>query len=435
MTMTVHVQIGSEHTVVHTILTGDTATWTGRITLLWVRRWLLLKISAISVVLSIAVVLLIPKQYESTARIMPPEQTNGGASLLALASRSPGLNPLTALASGLIGSRSTTALFISLLQSGTISGHLVDQFHLQSVYGKRYSIDAAKRLARNTHIEDDKKSGVITIKVTDRDRRRARDLAQAYLDELNSLVWKTSTSAARQERIFLEQRLRTATADLERAQIALSEYSTRNNTIDLKEQTRAMVDAAARLQGEIVFAQSTLNSLRQVYGDSNVRVREAEARIATLQRELRKVSGAVSDVPETPGRRPEAATAEFYPPLRQMPRLAVPYADLYRTVRVQETVFEMLTQQYETARMEEAKDIPAVKIIDSPGIPEKKSFPPRALLALLISLLSIAIGAVWILISARWRDLPNDDERKILAANIAQVTRMRASVGAHRSAG
>ena len=68
---------------------------------------------------------------------------------------------------------------------------------------------------------------------------------------------------------------------------------------------------------------------------------------------------------------------EIYPPLRQLPRLAVPYADLYRTVRVQETLFELLTQQYEMARIEEAKDVPAVNVIDPPGIPEKKSFPPR----------------------------------------------------------
>jgi capsule polysaccharide export protein KpsE/RkpR len=431
--MAAHTQLGpSAVQVVQP--SGDTATWTGRATLLWIRRKLLLRVATIAVALSIGVVLLIPKQYEATTRIMPPDQASSGASLLALmASRSSNLGPLGSLASGLIGARTTTSLFISLLQSGTVSGHLVDRFQLQSVYRTRYHVDAAKRLARNTHINDDKKSGVITVQVSDRNPRRARDLAQAYLDELNGLVRQTSTSAARKERIFIEQRLRAATADLDRAQTALSEYSTRNNTIDLKEQTRAMVDAGARVEGELVLEQSSLNSLRQVYGDSNVRVREAEARIATLQRELHKVSGSASDLNDAGSKSAISSAADIYPPLRQLPRLAVPYANLYRTVRVQETVFELLTQQYESARIEEAKDIPAVNVIDPPGIPEKKSFPPRILLILLFTSVSLAAAAASILFSARWHALPFDDDRKLLVRDIARVVRSRTSI--HRSGG
>jgi capsule polysaccharide export protein KpsE/RkpR len=376
---------------------------------------------------SIGIALLIPKQYESGARIMPPDQAASGASLLGLmASRSAAFSPLSTLASGLIGARTTTALFISLLQSGTVAGHLVDRFQLQAVYGKRYRIDATKRLARNTQISDDKKSGVITITVTDRDPRRARDLAQAYLDELNKLVRQTSNSAARQERLFLEQRLRTATKDLEHAQIELSEYSTRNNTIDLKEQTRAMVDAAARIEGERVLEQSTLNSLRQVYGEDNIRVREAEARAAVLEHELRTMSGSSSSVgaagPST------TDVAEPYPALRQLPRLAVRYADLYRTVRVQETLFELLTQQYESARIEEAKDIPAVNVIDAPGIPEKKSFPPRALLALTLTLLATSATASWIVLSVKWGELPMDDKRRLLVRDVVRSFHSRTSL-------
>jgi len=403
-------------------LIGETATWTGRITLLWLRRRFLVLAGAVALAASVILVLLIPKSYKSTARIMPPEQTNGASSMLALASRSSTLNPISLLASGVLGNHSTTALFVSLLQSGTVSDHLVKRFELQHVYHKRYRIDAAKRLARNTEITDDKRSGVITIQVSDHDPHRARDIAQAYLDELNNLVRQTSNSSAHQERTFLQQRLGGATADLSRAQIALSEYSTKNNTIDLKEQTRAMVDAAARLEGEMVLAQSTLNSLRQIYGDNNIRVREAQARIATLQRELRKIGGSSSAVSPTSSLSPDAGE-EIYPPLRQVPRLAVQYADLYRTVRVQETLFEMLTQQYEAARIEEAKDIPAVNIIDSPGFPEKKAFPPRALFVSLTTLAAIAGSATWILLSAKWNSLPLDDSRRILAQDIARTTR------------
>ena len=83
------------------------------------------------------------------------------------------------------------------------------------------------------------------------------------------------------------------------------------------------------------------------------------------------------------------ASSELYPSLRQLPRLAVPYADLYRRVRIQETVFELLSQQYEMARIEEAKDTPVVAVIDQPLVAEKKSFPPRTLVTLLLTMLAV----------------------------------------------
>ena len=403
----------------------DTDRWMVRAALLWAKRVLLLRVFVVALAGGICIALLIPKEYKATARIMPPDQGSSNSSLISLlSSRSSGAGPLGALLGGLFGPRTSTALFINLLESGTVTGHLVERFQLQSVYRKRYRVDAAKRLERNTSISDDKKSGVITITVIDRSPKRARDLAQGYLDELNLLVRQTSNSAARQERIFLEQRLRTATADLEHSQRALSDYSEKNNTVDLKEQTRAMVDAGARVEGELALEQSTLNSVRQVYGDGNIRVREAEARIASLQRVLKRVSGSPSDASAPATAQGQEDTA-LYPPLRRLPGLAVPYADLYRTVRVQETIFELLTQQYESARIEEAKDIPAVNVIDPPGIPEKKSFPPRTLFVLLFTFVAIFAAAAGVVFAERWNSLPPNDSRKVLMHDVAATLLQR----------
>ncbi|HKO20881.1 MAG TPA: hypothetical protein VJU82_18555, partial [Acidobacteriaceae bacterium] len=114
-------------------------------------------------------------------------------------------------------------------------------------------------------------------------------------------------------------------------------------------------------------------------------------------------------------------------PLRQLPRLAVPYADLYRNVRVQETLYELLTQQFETARINEAKDTPAVAVIDAPGVPEKKSFPPRALLTLLLTFAAVGATAVWILLSHRMAELPSDSDFRVLLHEV------RSGIGARRS--
>jgi capsule polysaccharide export protein KpsE/RkpR len=307
-----------------------------------------------------------------------------------------------------------------------VSGHLIDRFNLQHVYHKRYRIDTAKHLARITKITDDKKSGVITIEVEDLNPVRARDLAQGYLDEMNKLVTQTNTSAAHRERIFIEQRLNSAQADLERAQLELSEFSSKNSTVDIKEQTRAMVDAGTRVQGELLVEQSGLQGLRQIYGDDNMRVRQTEVRIATLQRELDKMAGSSAPLlPETDGESDASDKGQLYPPLRQLPRLAVPYADLYRRVQVQETVFELLTQQYEMARIEEAKDVPVVSVIDPPGIPEKKSFPPRRLVTLLLTLICFVSAAAWIVMRDRWTRMDSADPRKALANDVLSVMRKR----------
>jgi hypothetical protein len=114
---------------------------------------------------------------------------------------------------------------------------------------------------------------------------------------------------------------------------------------------------------------------------------------------------------------------ELYPPLRQLPRLAVPYADLYRRVRVQEAVYELLTQQYEIARLQEAKDVPVVSVIDTPGIPEKKSFPPRLLVSLLFTLFAVGATAGFVLFRQRWESVDESDPRKVLARDMEAAFR------------
>lgn len=390
--------------------------WAERTLILWQHRQLLVRIAVISLVISLSIAFLIPKRYTAATSIMPPDSQNSNLMLLpAMASRG-GLGALAGIAGGLFHDHGTTALFVTLLHSGEIADHLINRFDLRRAYHKRYYVDAAKRLAHMTKISDDKKSGVISIEVEDTDPVRARDLAEAYLQELNELVNRTSTSAAKQERIFIEQRLQKVQDDLENAEVELSDFSSRNTTVDITAQTRATVDVGARIEGEIVAERSGLQSMRQVYGDDNVQVRQAEARIGMLEHELSKLAGAsngdasTSGKPNTPGNQ-----GAFYPALRQLPRLAVRYADLYRRVKVQETVYELLTQQYEMARIEEAKDVPVVRIIDSPGIPEKKSYPPRLLFTAIMTLLAFGTACVCVLTREYWATFNSADPRRRLA--------------------
>jgi hypothetical protein len=402
-------------------MTMGKVTWVGNASLFWDYRRVFIRVAGIVFLLSISVALLLPKEYVSGARIMPPEQGGNTAAMLAALVGKSSAGGLAGLAGSLLGAKNTGALFVALLHSGTVSGHLVDRFDLQRVYHKRYRVDAAKRLGHLTKITEDPKSGVITIVVTDETRERARDLAQGYLDELNNLVAKVNTSSAHREREFIEQRLNTVQAELQRAQLELSDFSSKNTTIDIKEQTRATVDAGARLEGQLIAGESELDSLRQIYGDQNVRVRAAGARNAILQRELKRANGQDS----TDSDAKENDAIHPYPALRQLPHLGVRWANLYRNVRIHETVFDLLSEEYETARIEEVKSIPTVSVIDVPGLPETKSGPHRTLIVLISTLLSMVMTAAFLLARRSWLEMNEDDERRVLGARIAMTIRDR----------
>jgi capsule polysaccharide export protein KpsE/RkpR len=392
--------------------------WVENASLFWDNRRTFLRVAIIVFLLSILFVLCLPKEYVSGARIMPPEQGGSSAAMIAALVGKGSAGGLAGLAGSLIGAKNSGALFIALLHSGTVSGHLIDRFDLQKVYHHRYREDTAKHLARLTKITEDTKSGVVTIMVTDETPTRARDLAQGYLDELNSLVSRVNTSSAHREREFIEQRLKTVQAELQRAQLELSDFSSENTTIDIKEQTRATVEAGAKLEGQLIAGESELGSLRQIYGNQNVRVRAAEARNALIQRELQRANGKSGQ--DLDGKDVDADHP--YPSLRQLPQLGVRWANLYRNVRIHETVFDLLSEEYETARIEEAKSIPTVGVIDFPGVPERKSGPHRTLIVLILTLFSTVMTATYLLVRRSWFAMDNHDARRILVKRIVRTT-------------
>src|SRR6266571_4865244 len=247
----------------------------------------------------------------------------------------------------------------------------------------------------------------------------AAAMARAYVEELNRLVAELSTSSARRERLFLEERLKAVNQDLEAAEKEFSQFSSKNTAIDIKEQGKAMVEAAATLQGQYIAAQSELEGLKQIYTDNNVRVRSVRARIGELKRQLEKLGGKGEQASEPSGQQ----TDYLYPSIRKLPLLGVTYADLYRRTRVQEAVFEALTKEYEMAKVQEAKEIPTVKVLDAPNIPEKKSFPPRLLIILLGTASAIALGAVWVIGKSRWEATDPTNPRKVFAKEVFQASK------------
>jgi uncharacterized protein involved in exopolysaccharide biosynthesis len=384
--------------------------------LLWRERALVGRVTLLGGLLILLVAFLVPSRYESSTRLMSPDM-RGSASealLTGLLSRSGGSGGLVGLGANLLGIDNTGAVFIGVLHSRSVADSLVKKFDLRKVYHDRRDQDAREDLADRTDISEDRKTDIITIAVEDRDPRRAADLAAAYVDELNRLLAQVNTSSAHRERVFIEERLKVVRQELGIAAKELSDFSTKNTTLDPKEQGKAMVGAFVTLQGELIAYETQLRGLQQIYSDNNVRVRSLVARIGELRHQLEQLRG--SGATPLPGA--GDGDDSSYPSFRQLPALSVTYADLYREVKLREVVFETLTQQYEMAKIAEAKEIPSVKVLDPANLPEKKSGPPRLLITLFGVILSFALAAVFVIGKATWKRVDPDDPRKMLANEV-----------------
>ncbi len=384
--------------------------------LLWAKRALLRNALLVGLAAGALIALLIPVRFESTVQLMPPDNpSNGGMAMLAAMAKSAG--GMESVAGDVLGLKNPGSLFIGVLRSRTVEDRLIDRFQLKKIYGVKLNEDARRELAQNTGIGEDRKSGIITISVSDHDRGRARAMATAYVEELNRLVSEVSTSSAHRERVFLEERLGAVKQELDEASHALGEFSSQNATLDVQEQGRAMVTAAATLQGALIAAESQRRALEAIYTPNNGRVRAAEAQAAELRQQLEKLGGG-----KTAGVEPGNASDRdsIYPSLRKFPLLGVKYEELYRHAKIEEVVFEALTKQYEAAKVEEVKETPTVKLLDDANLPERRSFPPRGMITILCGFAASLGTVAWVVARQRWERTDPDDPRKQFAQEVFQ---------------
>jgi capsule polysaccharide export protein KpsE/RkpR len=400
---------------------------------LWDERKFLGRVVIAGLLAGLLIAFAIPSEYRSSVQLMPPDnQSNTGMLFAALAAKGGisggGASGLGAIAGDLLGIKNSGALFIGIVRSRTVQDRLVQRFDLRKAYRARLEEDARKELAENTTAAEDRKSGIVTLTVSDRSPQRAAAIAQAYVGELDRLVAELSTSAAHRERVFLEERLKAVKQDLDQSAQDFSKFASKTAAIDIKEQGRAMVEAAAILQGQLIAAESELKGLEAIYTANNVRVRSVRARITELQKQLDKLGGSSAPANESPtaaNGEPGADGDSVYPSIRQLPVLGVTYFDLYRRNKIQEVVYETLTQQYELAKVQEAKETPSVKVLDAAIVPEAKSFPPRLLIMLLCVFVAFTGGVAWIMARQRWERTAPEDPGKALAQEVFRTVNAR----------
>ncbi len=321
--------------------------WTEIFFRLWLQRNRIARWVAVGFLLSLFIGWRYPK-FESTVQIMPPDggSSNGLAALIPALTKSPGL---AGLAADFTGAKTSGAVFSKVLESRSVRDDLIKRFDLQKHYGTKFWDDTRLKLGSRTDIVEDKKSGIIAITVHDRDPKLAMDMANAYVDELSLVTARASTSAAKQERVFIEQRLADENKNLQDAEHQFGQFASTNMALDVPEQMKVTVEAAARLQGELIAARAQVEALKQTYTEENIRVKSAQAHVNELERELRR------SIPA--GKRRALRTQLILTPRSRACRCWVSSGPTCIAIpRFAKQWLRLLTQQYEMARIQEAKE-------------------------------------------------------------------------------
>lgn len=250
------------------------------------------------------------------------------------------------------------------LHSTTIQDALIRKFRLQEIYRDSHLEDARADLEKHTAISENRRSGIITITVADKDAGRATAMASEYIDQLNRTAVRMEQAHSREDRIFFQQELSRITEELRSAETKAGAFSAGAMMVDAAGEVQTAICANRQLQGQLSGEQSELQSLRATYADGSAEVRTKVAEIAELKKQSQMLVGSNSSSPA------QASEPGVYLPLRGIPALAAQYEDLNRVVEQKEYIAQDLNDSYQNALLQELSDLPLVKVLDPPSVPE-----------------------------------------------------------------
>lgn len=360
--------------------------------ILVVRKKLIICTSCVAFILSVIISFSLPKIYSSTAMILPPQTDQ---SLMGMMMGQMGGGGLANLAGDILGSGSPADMYVSILNSNTISDAIIDRFKLMDVYDEKYRLDTYMTLSKYVDIFAGKKDGIISITVQDKNPTRAAAIANAYITELEKLTVNLNIISSSQNKSFYEARLSKAKGDLATAEDALKTFQSKNKMISVPDQAAAAIGGIAQIKAQLVDQEMQLAVLRHQFTDSSTEVTRAMASIANLKAQLARLEGNGSS-----GAIPSVGT---------VPELMEHYLRLMRNFKVQEALVELLTKQYEINKISAAKDVASIQVIQKAQIPDKKSKPKRSLIIIAFTFAASFSAAIYALLQEFWSRMPAED--------------------------
>lgn len=341
------------------------------LTHLAVHKWLIVSVTALAMLIGLLYSLSLPNRYAAITKIMPPRQAQSTTSLLN--STPGGASSLGDVATGGLSLRDPNAIYIGLLKSRPIADAIVDKFNLTKVYRANDMTAARKKLADNTQIVSET-STLISISVTDEDKKRAADMANVYVEQLRVLSKTISFTEASRRRLFFEEQLKTQKEVLIAAEVAFQQVQQNKGLVHLDAQTNVIIGSLAALHGQIAAKEVELQALRSYSTEHNPEVQLAESELSAMQGEAAQVE------------QHSQSTGYSDMGLKDIPKAGLDYIRASRELQYQQSLFDTLLRQYEAAKLDEAKEAAVIQVVEPAIEPDRKSSPRRLLILLVFTI-------------------------------------------------
>jgi len=368
------------------------------------RKFIVINFLAFCIIAAV-ISLLLPPWYTAQTTLLPPEgQTATGSGLMSLMEGLPISMPALP---GMVG---PSDIYIAILRSRNVREGVIKKLNLMQVYKAETMEMACEILANRTKI-DKTEENIIVIKVTDRSRQRAAAIARAYVEELDRVNKNLRTSTARYTREFIEKRLKETEERLIKAAEALKEFQEKYKTVSIEDQTRAAIEAAAQVRAEIMLQEVKYNVLRRNLDESHSEVKKVKYNLMELQKQLEKIETGVN-----------LNDGEYLIPFSEIPDLKLRLTFLTRDLEVQKALYKLLTEQYEQAKIQEAKDTPTIQVLDKAVPPQKRSKPKRRIIVMIAAILSLFVSGFVIFSSEYYQNLKTKNSQEYTALEKALLT-------------
>jgi tyrosine-protein kinase Etk/Wzc len=347
-------------------------------------RQLILKIVLGMALVGVVLSFILPTRYTASTSILPPQQ--GGSAGAALMSQLGSLGSVASMAGGSLGLKNPNDLQVALLKSRTVEDAMVDRFHLVESYHLKYQSDARKKLENVVDIDSGSKDGLIRISVTNRDPKRAADMANAYVEEFKKQSATLAVTEASQRRLFFEQQLNQAKDNLAAAEEDLKRTEQKTGLVQLDSQTRATIELIAGLRAQIAAKEVQIAGMRSFATGENPELQLAEQELAGLRSQAERMGASSEDA------------SNALVPKGNMQEAGIEYVRRLRDVKYYETIFDLLARQYEIAKVDEAREGSVIQIVDRAVVPDRRSSPKRTLILLGSIVFGLFLGIGWVLV-------------------------------------
>ena len=331
----------------------------------------ILKVTGLFTAVAVVVALLLPNIYTAKTVMMPPQQQQSGAAS-ALAS----LGGLAGLAGAAAGIKSPDEMYVAFMQSEGMQNAVIKRLGLQERYEAKTLVDTRKELKTNVRIAPDKKSGLITIEVDDKDPAFAAQLANVHVEELRNLLGRLAVTDAQQRRMFYEQQIKKAQNELADAEASFRQAKEKSGMQVTSVLAESGVRASAELRGQIAAREVQMQAMGSFATAQNPDMQRMGSELAAMRAQLARLEQG------------SGSTGAQSTPTQQQAIKS------YRDVKVQEAMLEVLIKQYELARVDEAKEGPLLQQVDVAVAPERKSKPKRSIIVLVAAFAGLFLGVL-----------------------------------------